>query len=132
MPEHTKTEDERRKRGKEVIAKLWGRKEGEAAFEEVNAKYPGGLGELTVDFCLGDIWTRPALDRRTRSLLVLAALTALGRTQPMKTHIKGAIHHGASRDQVREVFVQMAAYAGFPAAITAAEIAEQVFEEMDR
>lgn len=122
---------DRRERGNEVLGTLWGVEDGEAAFRELKAKFSGPLAELTNDFCLGDVWSRPALDRRTRSLLVLAALTAQGATQPMPTHIKGALQHGATREEVREVFIQMAAYAGFPLATTAAQVAEEVFREMD-
>ncbi len=121
----------RRARGNEVLATLWGVEDGDIAYRELEARFSGPLAELTNDFCLGDIWSRPVFDRRTRSLLVLAALTAQGSTQPMRAHIKGALHHGASREEVREVFVQMAAYAGFPRATTAAQVAEEVFREMD-
>jgi 4-carboxymuconolactone decarboxylase len=122
--------DPRRQQGMEVAAVL-NNASPEGAFDRLTERFPGGLGELTVDFCFGDIWTRPTFDRKTRSLLVVAALTVLGRPGPLRTHVRGALNHGATKDEVREVFVQMAAYAGFPAAVSAQEVAEEVFREVE-
>src|SRR4051812_35902263 len=105
MADGTNAVDSRRKQGMEVASVL-NNTTPEGAFEVLNERFPGGLGELTVDFCFGDIWTRPTFDRKTRSLLVLAALTVLGRPGPLRTHVRGALRHGATREEVREVFVQ--------------------------
>jgi 4-carboxymuconolactone decarboxylase len=124
----TGVDAERRGRGKEVASVING-KDPDQVFDDLTTRFPGGLGELTIDFCFAEVWTRPALDRRTRSLLVVAALTALGHLTPLRTHVRGAIRHGASKEELREVFVQMAAYAGFPAATSAAEVAEEIMAE---
>ena len=93
----------------------------------------GAMGEelatLVIDFCLGRLWERPHLDLRTRSLVLVGALTALGDTRALRTHVRGALAHGASPDEIREVFVLMSGYAGFPRATGAAEVAEDVFGE---
>jgi len=126
------TDDERRQRGFDVMRTLYGTQDPEAAFDSLSERFPGGLADLITDFCFGDVWTRPALDRRTRSLLVLGIIAALGLPSPLRTHVKGALNHGATKEEVREVFVQVAAYAGVPAAVTAAEVAEEVFKELEQ
>ena len=88
------------------------------------------LQELVTQYCWGDIWNRPGLDRRTRSLLNLAMLTALNRPHELKLHVKGAIRNGVTRDEIREVFLQVAIYCGVPAAIDSFRGAREVFKEM--
>ncbi len=86
------------------------------------------LADDLVDFALPRFWTGPQLDRRTRSLLVVAILAALGRTGgPLRSHIHGALQHGATPDQVVEVLRMVAIYAGFPAALEAWPVMEDVF-----
>jgi 4-carboxymuconolactone decarboxylase len=94
----------------------------------LSAQLPTPLAELLVDFCLGDLWTRPTLDRKTRSLIVLAALTALGEPQALATHVRGARTHGATDDEINEVFIHLSGYVGFPRATAAARIAREVLE----
>ena len=88
------------------------------------------MQELVTRYCWGEIWTRPTFDRRTRSLVNLAMLTALNRPHEVKLHIRGAINNGLSKDEIREVFLQAAIYCGVPAAIDSFRIAREVFEEM--
>jgi alkylhydroperoxidase/carboxymuconolactone decarboxylase family protein YurZ len=88
------------------------------------------LANDQVDFVLGQVWANAALDRRTRSLLVVAMLAATGRTgSSLRSHINGALNHGATPDQVVETLRMVAAYAGFPAAIEAWPAMEDVFEQ---
>lgn len=77
----------------------------------------------------GTVWTRPGLDRRTRSLLNLAMLTALNRPHELKLHIRGALNNGVTREEMAEVFLQAAVYCGAPAGLDAFKIAQQVFKE---
>jgi len=88
------------------------------------------LQELVTQYCWGDIWNRPGLDRRTRSLLNLAMLTALNRPHELKLHVKGALRNGVTKDEMREVFLQSAIYCGVPAAIDSFRCAREVFKEM--
>ena len=64
------------------------------------------MQELVSQYCWGDVWNRPGLDRRTRSLLNLAFMTALNRPHELKLHIRGALNNGVSKDEIREVFQQ--------------------------
>lgn len=80
---------------------------------------------------LGEIWTRPGLDRRTRSFLNLAMLTALNRPHEIKLHVREALNNGLTRDELMEVFLQSAIYCGVPAALDAMRVAKEVFAEVD-
>lgn len=80
----------------------------------------------------GEIWTRPGLARRERSLIVLAMMTALGRWEELKLHLKGALNNGVTPDEIKEVLLQAAVYAGVPAANTAFHIAADVLKEAGR
>lgn len=80
----------------------------------------------------GEIWTRPGLDRRTRSFIVLAITAALGRSDEFRLHVRGAANNGLSRDEIKELLLQTAMYAGVPAANTAFHLAEEVFAQIDQ
>jgi len=89
------------------------------------------MQELVTEYCWGEIWTRPGLDRRTRSFLNLAMLTALNRPHEIKLHVRGALNNGLTRDELMEVFLQSAIYCGVPAALDAMRVAKEVFAELD-
>lgn len=90
------------------------------------------FARLLIEFPFGDIYSRPQLDLRARELGVVAALTALGHAQPqLKVHIHGALNVGCTRDEVVEMIMQMAVYAGFPAALNGLFAAKEVFQERD-
>lgn len=81
-----------------------------------------------IEFPFGDIYSRPGLDLKSREIAVVAALTALGNAAPqLKVHIQGALNVGVTRDEVVEVIMQMAVYAGFPAALNGLTAAKEVF-----
>ena len=90
------------------------------------------LGRFVVEFPYGDVYERPGLDLKSREIATVAALTALGDTKPeLKDHIKGALNVGCDRQELIEVIIQMAVYAGFPRAINGINIAKEVFKELD-
>ncbi len=89
------------------------------------------MQELVTQYCWGDIWNRPGLDRKTRSFLNLAMITALNRPHELKLHVRGAINNGLTRDEIKEVFLQAAIYCGVPAAIDSFRVAAEVFKEID-
>jgi 4-carboxymuconolactone decarboxylase len=85
-----------------------------------------------IEFPFGDIYSRPALDLKSREIAVVAALTALGNATPqLKVHIHGALNVGCTRQEVVETIMQMAVYAGFPAALNGLFAAKEVFQERD-
>jgi 4-carboxymuconolactone decarboxylase len=88
------------------------------------------LQELVTEYCWNEIWNRPGLDRKTRSIVNLAILTALNRPHELKLHVKGAMNNGLSKDEIAEIFLQSAIYCGVPAAIDSFRIAKDVFKEM--
>ncbi|MDQ1075143.1 MULTISPECIES: carboxymuconolactone decarboxylase family protein [Microbacterium] len=89
------------------------------------------MQELVTEYCWGEIWTREGLGRRDRSLLNLAFMTALNRPFELALHVRGAIANGVTKEEMREVFLQAAIYAGVPAALDAFKVAESVFAELD-
>ncbi|MDM7946515.1 4-carboxymuconolactone decarboxylase [Oceanibaculum nanhaiense] len=90
------------------------------------------MQELVTSYCWGEIWNRPGLPPKTRSLLNLAMLTALNRPHELKLHVRGALNNGVSREEIMEVFLQTAIYCGVPAAIDAFRNAREVFAEVDK
>ena len=89
------------------------------------------MQELVTEYCWGEIWTRPGLDRRTRSFLNLAMLTALNRPHEIKLHVLGALNNGLTKEELMEVFLQSAIYCGVPAALDAMRVAKEVFADME-
>jgi 4-carboxymuconolactone decarboxylase len=89
------------------------------------------LQRLVTKYCWGDVWGRPGLDKRTRSFLNLAMIAALNRPNELKLHIRGALNNGLTREEIREVFLQVAIYCGVPASIDSFRLAREVFEEID-
>lgn len=90
------------------------------------------LARYVVEFPYGDIYSRPGLDLKTREMVTVAALTAMGNAQlQLQSHIEGALNVGCNREEILEVIIQMAVYAGFPAAINGISAAKIVFEKLD-
>jgi 4-carboxymuconolactone decarboxylase len=96
-----------------------------AAADDFNREF----ADLLNTYCWNDIWNRPGLPRQTRSLLNLAMLSALGRVPELKLHINGALNNGLTKDQIKEVFLQVAIYCGVPAAVESFRCAREVFKE---
>jgi 4-carboxymuconolactone decarboxylase len=88
--------------------------------------------DLITRYAWGEIWTRPGLDERTRRLIVLATTIALGRDDEFKMHLRAALEHGVSREDVKEVLLQSGLYCGLPAANHAFHSAEEVFASLER
>lgn len=88
------------------------------------------LQELVTEYCWGAVWGRPGLDRKTRSLVNLAMLTALNRSHELAVHVRGAVNNGCTEEEIQEVLIQTAIYAGVPAALEAFRIAEKTLKEI--
>ncbi len=126
--EETTTADLRRRRGIEALSRVT-QGQGRAVIESL-ADIAPALGDFIIDFSYGDVISRQQLDLKTRELATVAALAALGNAQPqLKVHIHGALNVGASREEIVEILIQTAVYAGFPAAINAVSTARQAFAE---
>ena len=85
--------------------------------------------ELSEDYCFGEIWTRPGLPARTRSLICLAMLTALNRAHELRIHVGGALNNGCTPQEIKEVLLQAVIYCGLPAGVDALKVAEEVLRE---
>jgi len=122
--------ESRLERGKRVLAEIDG---------EAGEKVIAALADIAPDFAtylfefpFGDIYSRPGLDTRTREIATIAALTAMGNAAPqLKVHIEAGLNVGLSRDEITEIIMQMAVYAGFPAALNGLFAAKDVFAAMD-
>jgi 4-carboxymuconolactone decarboxylase len=88
------------------------------------------LQEIVTRYCFGEIWTRPVLDRRTRSLLTIATLVALGKPVQLRAHVRAAIANGATKDEIREVLLHSMIYCGVPAGVDSFTHATEVLKEM--
>ena len=89
------------------------------------------LQQLVTEYCWGDVWARPGLDKKTRSMLNLAMLTALNRPHELKLHLKGALTNGVTKEEISEILLQTAIYCGVPAAVDSFRTANQVFAEVE-
>jgi 4-carboxymuconolactone decarboxylase len=88
--------------------------------------------EFTEEFCWGNVWVRPGLPRKTRSMLNIAMLTAMARWHELEVHVRGAIANGVTKDEVKEILLQAGVYAGVPVAAEGFRIARAVFAECER
>ena len=87
--------------------------------------------ELVTEYCWGYVWGREGLPRKTRSMLNLAMISALNRPHELKIHVKGALKNGVTRDEIREILMQVAIYCGVPAGMDSFRIAREAFKEID-
>lgn len=94
--------------------------------------FTGPLQDLVTEYCWGAIWGRDELPRKTRSMLNLAMISVLNRPNELRTHVKAALTNGVTREEIREVFLQVAIYAGVPAAVDSFRVAREAFAELDR
>jgi 4-carboxymuconolactone decarboxylase len=126
--ENQNDRNSRYQRGLQKLKEIDGR-QGERVIDSLKDIAPD-FSRYIIEFAFGDIYSRPALDLKTRELAVVAALTALGTAAPqLKVHLYGALNVGCSKDEIVEVIMQMAVYAGFPAALNGLFAAKEVFAE---
>jgi len=97
-----------------------------ASADELTAQ----LQKLVTEWCWGEVWSRPGLERKTRSFLNLAMLTALNRPHEVKIHVRGALNNGVTEQEIVEVILQAAIYCGVPAAMDSMRIASEVIRQM--
>lgn len=115
-------------KGVEMLHRMLGKaraKEVRDAWEKMSPDF----ARIVTDFLAGEIWSRPQLDLKTRSLITVAALTALGRPNGLRLNIEMALNNGATKEEILETLLQMAPYAGFPACWEGLVIADEVFKQ---
>lgn len=115
-------------KGLEVRRAVLGRNYVDGSMANAN-DFMMAFQEVTTEWCWGYVWNRPGLDRRTRSLLNLAMLTALGKSAELKLHVGGALRNGVSVDEIKEVLLQATIYCGIPAGLDAFKSANEVLGE---
>ncbi|MDM0059556.1 carboxymuconolactone decarboxylase family protein [Variovorax fucosicus] len=125
-PSNTSNDNLRYERGLARLREIDG--EGGVKVVESLADIAPDFARLVIEFPFGDIYSRPGLDLRSREIAVVAALTAMGNAAPqLKVHIQGALNVGVTRTEIVETIMQMAVYAGFPAALNGLTAAREVF-----
>ena len=115
-------------KGQQLRRKILGDRYVDAAAKNTT-EFNRPFQELIAEYVWGTLWSRPGLDHRTRALINLGMLTALGRTEEVKIYLRAAANIGVMPEDVREVFMQAAVYCGIPAALDSFRAAEQVFAE---
>jgi 4-carboxymuconolactone decarboxylase len=114
--------------GRRIRGEVIGHERSEAALAGAT-EFDRPFQELALRYCWGEIWDRPGLDRRTRSIVNLAMLAAMGKPNELRIHVRGALTNGVTRAEIQEVFLQLCIYCGVPAAGEAFKVAREVFEE---
>lgn len=114
-------------KGVETLCRMLGEERAKEV-REAWAKLSPEFARFVTNFLAGEIWSRPNLDLRTRSLVTISALTALGRPNGLRLNIEMALNNGATREEIVETLLQMAPYAGFPACWEGLLIADEVFK----
>ncbi len=118
-------------KGREIRTAVLG--EAYVAAAENNAdEFSKPLQDLVTEYCWGAVWGREGLTLKTRSMLNLAMLTVLNRPHELRTHVKGALTNGVSRDEIREILLQAAIYAGVPAAVDSFRVAREAFADIEQ
>ena len=119
------------RRGLEIRSAVLGAEYVNQALANAN-DFTKPLQDLITEYCWGAVWGRDGLTRKTRSMLNLAMISVLNRPNELRTHIRAALTNGVSRDEIREIFLQVAIYAGVPAAVDSFRIASEAFAEVDQ
>ena len=118
-------------KGLEIRKSVLGKEFVENAIKNAD-EFAMPMQELATEYCWGWCWGREGLPLKTRSLINLAMISALNRPHELKVHVKGALNNGVTRDEIREVFLQVAIYCGVPAGVDAFRNAKEVFAELDQ
>jgi len=121
--DHKQRFDAGLKTRREVLGAKWV-DQAMAGVDDFNREFT----DLLNTYCWNDIWNRPGLSRKHRSVLNLGMLCALGKEHELKLHIRGALTNGLTKDEIKEVFLQVAIYCGVPAAVAAFRAAKEVFQ----
>lgn len=117
-------------RGLQVRSEVLGAEYVDRALADAD-DFTGPLQDLVTEYCWGAVWGREELPRKTRSMLNLAMISVLNRPNELRTHVKAALTNGVTREEIREILLQVAIYGGVPAAVDSFRIAREAFAELD-
>ena len=119
------------KRGLEIRKEVVGAEFVDKTFASADS-FNMPMQELVTEYCWGAVWGREDLSRKTRSMLNLAMISILNRPNELKLHINGALRNGVTKEEIREIFLQVAIYGGVPAAVDSFRIAREVFDSNNK
>ena len=125
MTDNTKYQD-----GMQLRRTMW----GEAGAEErvkLATSFNRPFEDMVTTYCFGEVWQRPGLDTRTRSMITLAALTALSKPNQLKMHVQGALANGVTVEEIREIIMHTSVYSGIPTGVEAMTAAKEVLARLD-
>ena len=130
MTERPEFQGELFKKGKQIRGEVAGADHLENMLAKAD-DFSAPIQQLVTEYCWGFVWGRPGLEKKTRSMLNLAMLAALGRGHEFKLHCRGALRNGVSHDEIREIIMQVGIYCGVPAMMESTRHAQEVFAETD-
>ena len=128
-PNKTETIDDLFERGLALRREVLGAEYVDKSLQSAN-EFMMAFQRITTEWCWGYAWTRPGLDKKTRSLLNLAMLTALNRSPEIKLHVRGALNNGVTVDEIKETLIHATIYCGIPAGLDAFKAANDVLKEV--
>jgi 4-carboxymuconolactone decarboxylase len=115
--------------GMELRRSMWGDAGAEVKVNQASS-FNRPLEDMVTTWCFGDIWQRPGLDRKTRSMITLAALTALCRPNQLKGHVEGALANGVTVEEIREIILHTSVYSGIPTGVEGFAAAKEVLKKL--
>ncbi len=130
MTERAEYQGELFRKGLEVRRAVLGAEYVDASLARAD-DFMAAFQKLTTEFAWGEIWSRPGLSRKTRSMLNLAMLTALNRPAELRLHLRGALTNGVTREEIKEILLQTGVYCGIPACLDAFKVAAEVLADAD-
>ena len=133
MTKHAYDENEGFKTGRDVWFEMRGPKAAQAMLDQAaQHEMTRDLRQFLFEHCFAAVWARPGLERATRSIVTISVLTALGRTEELKSHIRMGINNGLTREELKEIFLHVGIYAGVPTAVAAVRAAMEEFAALDK
>lgn len=133
MSQHTYDETDTFKTGRDVWFEMRGPEAAQAMLDQAaQNEMTRDLRQFLFEHCFAAVWARPGLERATRSIITISVLTALGRSEELKSHIRMGMNNGLSREQLKEIFLHVGVYAGVPTAVAAVRAAMEEFEAQEK
>jgi 4-carboxymuconolactone decarboxylase len=133
VPKHSYDETDGFKTGRDVWFEMRGPKAAQAALDQAaEHEMTRDLRQFLFEHCFAAVWARPGLERATRSIITISVLTALGRIEELKSHIRMGLNNGLTREELKEIFLHVGVYAGAPAAVASVRAAMEEFDAIDK